>query len=1320
MFITFECSQCHGGIEIDGRDVGARVTCPHCQAAITVPQTGLGAGTTIGGFKITSKLGVGMDEVYLARQLSMDRNVALKILPATLSMRKDLSARFLNEVKLLAKLEHPHIVMAHEAGEDAGILYLAMAYIEGESLEARLEREGPFSERTALAITRKLAGALAYAWNRHKLLHRDIKPLNVLLDMEKEPRLVDFGLAKSLGTDTGLTMANMMMGTPNYISPEQSQDSSQVDTRADMYSLGAVLYNMVTGEVPFAGTSLVEVIKKQIAEPLPDPREYNPDLSEGCVILMEIMLAKNRNERHESWEAVIADIERVAGGKSPTKELPETGASTLMRIRNLKHLAEVKGRVKVKTGGKPWTGPDQKMKNKMRMKVWAWAGAGVAAALVILLGVILFSGQDQTVPGSAQGPATPGTGTVMIGENGTASAPIPGADTQAAKLNQSYLSALEYVSSHPEDINGSIGRLEEVRKDGAGTEYAQKAGEQIQRLETAKRQKVEAAWKGLKQAVEKLSDQKQYAEGILLLEQYAGLYAAEMESDRKMLAEELTAKDQAQKEEKAKQQAAAEEKKQKAEVEAAEKGRQEAAQTRLNAVMGEAARGLLKGDYEATAKLLAGARADVALLPVTNEIAAAAETAAKVAGMNQVILESFNRENGREMAVEFRNGKVEKLRIEGVAGGKVKGKREISGGFIARDFGVSDLSLREKTRRIGSDALPSPATSIMRGLLACEGGDGTGAEACFKEAGFGLGTALAVEAARQRTERQSLQAYRNLVRLMGVVASGKETEQLAGWIRGKTWSPAQAEQLARGAKEFRTQYGESALARSNDVVLVALEGLSGTPQTPLGTTQPVTQPPAAITLQASPVETMKIPDTPAEKASRAALMEILKLAGVGTDLTKARDLMRQIAAKGYPEADAAKIQEAVAAFEKTQGGTETAKGQWRLLDFLTQAGPEPRPPLLQATEENVKRATEDWRVENHGAIGDVKSTIDQYGVKIEVLNCPAQTVRALGDLPLSVFKCGGARGQIRDIAPLADCPLRELDPGGSPVEDFSVLMKIKTLRMLNLRNTQIKDLNVAQGLTNLYNLNINGTPVKDLSPLKGMTKLDRLTVGSTLKAKDLSPVFECPLTSLGIEGCLIKDLSFVTNFPALINLNISSTLVKDLSPLRGLQLQSIEMAGTPVRDLSPLEGMPLSSLNMTDVPATNLNVLAGMPLRSVHLGHPDLVMDISSLAGKDLSYLALVGSVTAFAPLKEIKLSHLALSFDWIKVPDAAKLPEYIPALESISIPSPGKAEAEIVLRFPNLKRVYAGATMTFEEFKKKFGRKGKEDPKSALPKPPN
>jgi len=276
---------------------------------------------------------------------------------------------------------------------------------------------------------------------------------------------------------------------------------------------------------------------------------------------------------------------------------------------------------------------------------------------------------------------------------------------------------------------------------------------------------------------------------------------------------------------------------------------------------------------------------------------------------------------------------------------------------------------------------------------------------------------------------------------------------------------------------------------------------------------------------------------------------------------------------------------------------------------------------------------------------------------------------------------------------------------------------------------------MVQGLTNLRTLNIFDTSIKDLSPLKGMTTLKHIAVGPMVTAKDFSQVFACPLNRLGILGCPIKDISFMTNFPALTILSIREMPVKDLSPLRGLQLESIEMVNTLVRDLSPLEGMPLHTLRIFNVPAANLNVLAGTPLKNVYLKYPDLIMDLSFLTGKDLYTLELAAKIKAFVPLKQVQFSvdpgiacQLRLDFDWIKVPDAEKLPEYVPTLESLCIPSPGKAEAEIVQKFPNLRKVEirvlnsttVSATMTFDEFKKKFGRKGKEekeDMKSAKPK---
>ena len=153
MKITFPCTNCSMELEVEAWTVGARIECPKCHTALTVPAKKIGPGTTIGGFRIQKLLGRGgMGEVWLASQLSLDRDVALKILPAQLGMNPDTALRFLNEVRLLARLGHPNIVPAYEAGEDSGFLFLAMAYVRGESLESRLKREKVLSEQEALQI----------------------------------------------------------------------------------------------------------------------------------------------------------------------------------------------------------------------------------------------------------------------------------------------------------------------------------------------------------------------------------------------------------------------------------------------------------------------------------------------------------------------------------------------------------------------------------------------------------------------------------------------------------------------------------------------------------------------------------------------------------------------------------------------------------------------------------------------------------------------------------------------------------------------------------------------------------------------------------------------------------------------------------------------------------------------------------------------------------------------------------------------------------------------------------------------------------------
>ncbi len=268
-----------------------------------------------GGYEI---LGViargGMGVVYRARQKSLNRVVALKVLLAGEEATEVQRERFAREAAAAARLQHPGIVPIHETGEIGGRRFFTMGLVEGESLAVRVRRDGPLPPRRALEIVLEVAEALAYA-HREGVIHRDIKPANILLDREGEPRITDFGLAKDVKAG-GLTLSGEVMGTPAYMAPEQARgETARIDARTDVYSLGAVLYELLVGAPPFRGASLYEtMILATSADPLP-PSRANPKVHRDVETICLKCLAKAPSARYEDAKALADDIRRWLEGE---------------------------------------------------------------------------------------------------------------------------------------------------------------------------------------------------------------------------------------------------------------------------------------------------------------------------------------------------------------------------------------------------------------------------------------------------------------------------------------------------------------------------------------------------------------------------------------------------------------------------------------------------------------------------------------------------------------------------------------------------------------------------------------------------------------------------------------------------------------------------------------------------------------------------------------------------------------------------------------------------------------------------------------------
>lgn len=272
----------------------------------------------IPGYQLLEKLGQGsMGTVYKARQISLNRLVAVKMLHPRLAAKSELLQRLVREAHAAAKLSHNNIVQAIDVGSAGNLHYFAMEYVEGTTIRDLLEKGKKFNEAEALEIIIPVAQALQHAHKR-ELIHRDVKPANIILTHEGVPKLADLGMARETeNTEMAKAERGMTIGTPFYISPEQIRGRIDIDGRADIYSLGATLYHMVTGQPPFPGSKIEPVLEAHLYNELTPPDHLNTSLSSGLGEVVEFMMAKDRAQRYRNAEDLLIDLECLARGQPP-------------------------------------------------------------------------------------------------------------------------------------------------------------------------------------------------------------------------------------------------------------------------------------------------------------------------------------------------------------------------------------------------------------------------------------------------------------------------------------------------------------------------------------------------------------------------------------------------------------------------------------------------------------------------------------------------------------------------------------------------------------------------------------------------------------------------------------------------------------------------------------------------------------------------------------------------------------------------------------------------------------------------------------------
>lgn len=290
-------------------------------------------GENVGAYRIVAQLGQGgMATVLKAYHAALDRYVALKVMHPVFEQDAGFVQRFNREARIVARLEHPNIVPVYDFSEHRGLAYLVMRFVDGETLKARLQR-GPLRPAQITQIAEQAGAGISYA-HKQGVLHRDIKPSNFMLCEDPgEPDtlkiyLTDFGLARIAAMGESTLSRDMMLGTPQYISPEQAKGVRDLDARTDIYSLGVVMFELTTGQVPFSADTPYSVIHDHIFTPLPMPTSINPNVPEGVERVLLKALSKERDDRYPDVHSFVrAFVDALQSAALPPTELPVTAAS---------------------------------------------------------------------------------------------------------------------------------------------------------------------------------------------------------------------------------------------------------------------------------------------------------------------------------------------------------------------------------------------------------------------------------------------------------------------------------------------------------------------------------------------------------------------------------------------------------------------------------------------------------------------------------------------------------------------------------------------------------------------------------------------------------------------------------------------------------------------------------------------------------------------------------------------------------------------------------------------------------------------------------
>lgn len=348
----------------------------------------LEAGTVLKGkYEVGEKKGKGSlnEDIYHGRHQQLEREIIIRVMPADASIDDEVTQRFIQGLRLSATMQHPNMVSVLDAGEEAGMMYFVTNYEKGFYLNDYLEQRGNLDEKESIRLVKGLADALEYAWAEKHIIHRNICPNTILIAKGNISMLTDFGLAKSLESDTKLTMKGFAVGDPQYMSPEQASGDDEIDYHSDIYCLGLVFYQLLAGHPPFHDKSQIELMTDQIQNPHKPIQGANENVTDACSAVIDKMLEKNVEDRYDSWDDVVADLDAILNENPPAALKKGASKSVIEKVRRDTEKKIAKKHNKAMTEVSRKLAAESKRKLKRNMIILA-----IIANLIILAAFVWY------------------------------------------------------------------------------------------------------------------------------------------------------------------------------------------------------------------------------------------------------------------------------------------------------------------------------------------------------------------------------------------------------------------------------------------------------------------------------------------------------------------------------------------------------------------------------------------------------------------------------------------------------------------------------------------------------------------------------------------------------------------------------------------------------------------------------------------------------------------------------------------------------------------------------------------------------------------